>query len=309
MIEVENLTKRYGHKRVVDRVSFSVRPGTVTGFLGPNGAGKTTTMRMILGLARPDGGRALVDGVAITALPAPAAQVGALLSAEWFQHNMTARANLRAVAATNGIDDARVNQCLRLVGLDSVADRRVKTFSLGMKQRLGIAQALLGDPGTLLFDEPVNGLDPEGVHWLRGLLRGLAAQGRAVLVSSHLLTEVAQTADHLVVIGKGRVIAQGATSDIVAGSTKRHTRVRTTDQDRFRHVCDVHGWKYEDIAGSDAVLVEAASPDEIGRAAAQANLAILELAEQRASLEDAFLRLTTTSQEYRTTQSTQEGER
>jgi len=304
MIEVESLTKTYHGTAVVNDVSFTVRNGAVTGFLGPNGAGKTTTMRMILGLARPSAGRTRIDGRPITALDAPARQVGALLSAEWFQTNMSARANLEAVAATNAIDGDRVAECLDIVGLSAVAGSRVKTFSLGMKQRLGIARALLGDPGTLLFDEPVNGLDPEGVHWLRGLLRSLASQGRAVLVSTHLLSEVAQSADELVVIGRGKILAQGPTSEIVGASAQRHTRVRTSDQDRFRHLCDVRGWAHEE--GPDgAVVVAGTSPEEIGRAAADARLAVLELAEEQASLEEAFLRLTEDAQEYRAEQPNQ----
>jgi ABC-2 type transport system ATP-binding protein len=209
VIEVDALTKRYGQVLAVDRLSFVVRPGIVTGFLGPNGSGKSTTMRMILGLDAPDGGTALVGGKRYRDLRWPLREVGALLEAKAFHPGRSARAHLTALAASNGIGRARVGEVLRLVGLEKAAGRRAGKFSLGMAQRLGIGAALLGDPGVLVLDEPVNGLDPEGVRWIRDLLRSLAAEGRAVLVSSHLISEMALTADHLVVIGQGRLLADG----------------------------------------------------------------------------------------------------
>ncbi len=207
MIEVNALTKRYGQVLAVDRLSFVVRPGIVTGFLGPNGSGKSTTMRMILGLDAPDGGTALIGGRRYRELRWPLREVGALLEARAFHPGRTARAHLTALAASNGIGRARVGEVLGIVGLEQAAGRRAGRFSLGMAQRLGIAAALLGDPGVLVLDEPVNGLDPEGVRWIRDLLRSLAAQGRAVFVSSHLISELALTADHVVVVGRGRLLA------------------------------------------------------------------------------------------------------
>ncbi|GLZ80739.1 hypothetical protein Afil01_55460 [Actinorhabdospora filicis] len=217
MIETRSLTKRYGRVTAVDELSFTVAPGHVTGFLGPNGAGKSTTMRMILGLDRPDGGEALVDGRRYTAIRRPAHVLGALLDATALQPGRSGRAHLRAVAAANGIGAARVAEVLDRVGLTGAARRPASAYSLGMKQRLGIAQALLGDPGVLMFDEPVNGLDPEGVRWIRGLLRDLAAEGRTVLVSSHLMTEMALTAERLLVIGRGKLIADTTVAALTAG--------------------------------------------------------------------------------------------
>ncbi len=221
MIEIEGLTKRYGATTAVDRLTFRVRPGTVTGFLGPNGSGKSTTMRMIMGLDRPDAGRATIGGRAYHDLPWPLREVGGLLEARAFHPGRTARAHLAALAASNRIPAARVDDVLAAVGLADVA-RRAGKFSLGMAQRLGIASALLGDPAVLLLDEPVNGLDPEGIRWLRTLLQSLAAQGRTVLVSSHLISEMALTADHLIVIGQGRLLAEGTVAELlatVAGAT------------------------------------------------------------------------------------------
>ncbi len=216
MIEVQELTKRYGRAVAVDRLSFTVRPGTVTGFLGPNGSGKSTTLRMIMGLDAADSGQARIGGRAYRELRWPLREVGALLEARSFHPGRSARAHLAALAASNRIPQARVDEVLGTVGLGPAAGRRAGKFSLGMAQRLGIATALLGDPGVLLLDEPANGLDPEGIRWLRSLLRSLAAQGRTVLVSSHLISEMAQTAEHLVVIGQGRLLAEGTAADLTA---------------------------------------------------------------------------------------------
>ena len=219
MIEARGLVKRYGSTTAVDHLSFDVQPGTVTGFLGPNGAGKSTTMRMILGLDRPDAGTARVNGKSYHELRWPLREVGALLEAKAFHPGRSARAHLTALAVSNGIPRRRVNDVLEITGLQQAADRRAGKFSLGMAQRLGIAAALLGDPAVLLLDEPVNGLDPEGIRWIRGLLKNLAAHGRTVLISSHLISEVAQTADQLIVIGRGRLLAQTTVAELSARST------------------------------------------------------------------------------------------
>ncbi|MFC7275507.1 ABC transporter ATP-binding protein [Paractinoplanes rhizophilus] len=218
MIELRELTKRYGDQLAVDALSVQVRPGVVTGFLGPNGSGKSTTMRMILGLDAPDRGEALIDGVRYRDLRRPLTVVGALLDAGAFHPGRSGRAHLAALAASNGIPGSRVEQVLRIVGLSEAAARRAGTYSLGMRQRLGVAVALLGDPGVLLLDEPVNGLDPEGIRWIRELLRGLAAEGRTVFVSSHLIAEMALTADRLVVIGRGRLLAETTVAELAAGA-------------------------------------------------------------------------------------------
>ncbi|MEV0194061.1 ATP-binding cassette domain-containing protein, partial [Kitasatospora purpeofusca] len=233
MIKVEGLTKEYSGARVVDGLDFEVAPGVVTGFLGPNGAGKSTTMRLILGLDRPTAGRALVDGRPYAGLDRPLRQVGALLDAQALHGGRTARGHLRWLAASNGLPDRRVDEVLDRVGLAGAAGRRIRGFSLGMRQRLGVASALLGDPPVLILDEPVNGLDPEGIRWIRTLLRGLAAEGRAVLVSSHLMTETALTADHLVVIGRGRLLADAATSDFIDRHGRTRIRVRAVDPVRL----------------------------------------------------------------------------
>ncbi|MCZ7434870.1 ABC transporter ATP-binding protein [Micromonospora sp. WMMC241] len=237
MIELRELTRRYGNRTAVDRLTVRVQPGVVTGFLGPNGSGKSTTMRMILGLDAPDHGEALVDGVRYADLSWPLRTVGALLDAGAFHPGRSGRAHLAALAASNDIPDARVERVLRVVGLSDVADRRAGTYSLGMRQRLGIAVALLGDPGVLLLDEPVNGLDPEGIRWIRDLLRGLAAEGRTVFVSSHLIAEMALTADRLVVIGRGRLLAETTVAELAAGGDNLEDAfLRLTSQ-----VTDYHG--------------------------------------------------------------------
>ena len=227
MIEVERISKRFGPVTAVDDLSFTVRPGRVTGFLGPNGAGKTTTMRIILGLAAPTSGRALVGGRRYAGLIRPLREVGSLLDATALHAGRTGWAHLWSIAQANGITKPRVTEVLGLTGLESVARRRVGGFSLGMKQRLGIAAALLGDPPVLMFDEPVNGLDPEGIHWIRGFFRELAADGRTVLVSSHLMSEMAQTADHLVIIGRGRLLADVPTAELIESSARRDVLLRS----------------------------------------------------------------------------------
>jgi ABC-2 type transport system ATP-binding protein len=237
VIELRELTKRYGDRVAVDRLSVQVRPGAVTGFLGPNGSGKSTTMRMVLGLDAPDHGEALIDGVRYAALDRPLRTVGGLLDAGAFHPGRSARAHLAALAASNDIPRSRVEQVLGVVGLSDVAGRRAGTYSLGMRQRLGVAVALLGDPGVLLLDEPVNGLDPEGIRWIRELLRGLAAEGRTVFVSSHLIAEMALTADRLVVIGQGRLLAETTVAELAAtGDTLEDAFFRLTAQ-----ATDYHG--------------------------------------------------------------------
>src|ERR671933_931726 len=241
MIELRDVTKRYGATTAVDHLTFEVRPGEVTGFLGPNGAGKSTTMRMIVGLDAPTSGRIAVDGHAYRDLRFPLHHVGALLEARAIHPGRSARDHLRWLADSNGIDRRRVEEGLELVGLGDVADRRSGGFSLGMGQRLGIATALLGDPGTLLLDEPVNGLDPEGIQWIRQLLRCLAAEGRSILVSSHLMSEMAQTADRLVVVGRGRLIVEGTVDDVVRRSSSGYVRVDSAEPERLRHLLAARG--------------------------------------------------------------------
>ncbi len=306
MIQVENLTKRYGRTVAVDDLSFTVQPGTVTGFLGPNGAGKSTAMRLILGLDAPNGGRATVNGHSYRQVRYPLFEVGALLDARAMHGGRSAYHHLLCLAQSNRIPARRVDEVLDLVGIESAARRRTKGFSLGMSQRLGIAVALLGDPGVLLFDEPVNGLDPEGISWIRGLLRGLAAEGRTVFVSSHLMSEMAQTADHLVVIGKGRLIAQKSTAELIAGSAGNHVVVRTPDPNLMSQTLADSGARVEQCAdGSLAVFSMPAR--RIGELAAARSLVLHELSPQLTSLESAFLELTDDSVEYRV--STAEGTR
>ena len=299
MIEVERLSKRFGPVTALDDLSFTVRPGRVTGFLGPNGAGKTTTMRIILGLAAPTSGRALVGGRRYDGLIRPLREVGSLLDATAPHAGRTAWAHLWSIAQANGISKQRVTEVLGLTGLESVARRRVGGFSLGMKQRLGIAAALLGDPPVLMFDEPVNGLDPEGIGWIRGFFRELAADGRTVLVSSHLMSEMAQTADHIVVLGRGRVLADAPVDRILAGATRRAVRVRTPQPEQLARA--VAG---SDVAvtGVEAQLLEITglTAAQIGETAARDGIVLHELTPISASLEEAYLELTQDDVEYRT---------
>ncbi|GAA1658355.1 ABC transporter ATP-binding protein [Actinoplanes couchii] len=296
-IEVRGLTKRYGPDTVVDDLTFTVEAGQVTGFLGPNGAGKTTTMRMIVGLAAPDRGTATIGGRHYGSLPVPLTEVGALLDAAAVHGGRTARDHLLALAASNGLPPGRVEDVLTRTGMAGVAVKRAGTFSLGMRQRLGIAAALLGDPRVLIFDEPVNGLDPEGIRWARELMRALAAEGRAVLVSSHLMSEMAQTADHLIVIGRGRIIADTPASELTGGAGGGSVRVRAADPGTLALRLSAAGATVRE--GLEASLTVAGmSAEEIGRLAAYHGLALIELSPVRASLEDAYLRLTSESVEF-----------
>ncbi|MDM4764082.1 ATP-binding cassette domain-containing protein [Galbitalea sp. SE-J8] len=297
MIEVTHLTKRYGAKVAVDDVSFVARPGLVTGFLGPNGAGKSTTMRTIVGLDRPTSGTTTVGGRRYAEHAAPLTEVGALLDAKAVHPGRTARSHLRAVAATHGIGRHRVDEVIALAGIGSVADRRVGGFSLGMGQRLGIAAALLGDPATLILDEPVNGLDPEGVIWVRTLAKQLARQGRTVFLSSHLMSEMAQTADHIVVLGRGRVIADAPVAEILAGATGRAVLVRTPDASRLAQAILAAGGAAS-VTGVDRIDATGLPAERIGELAHAAGVVLHELTPQSASLEQAYLELTRDDVEY-----------
>ncbi|MGZ0153264.1 ABC transporter ATP-binding protein [Kribbella sp. WER1] len=296
-IEVRGLTKRYSSDVVVDDLSFSVEPGQVTGFLGPNGAGKSTTMKMIIGLAAPTAGAVTIGGRRYVDLPVPLTEVGALLDAGAVHGARTAYDHLLALAVSNGLPRRRVDEVLARTGLEGVARKRAGGFSLGMRQRLGIAATLLGDPRVLIFDEPVNGLDPEGIRWIRDFMRSLAAEGRAVLVSSHLMGEMAQTADHLVVIGRGRLIADMGMAELMHASGDGTVLVRTADPGGFAHHLTAAGGTVRDgLEG--ALVVSGLSSNEIGKLAAYHGVALSELTPQRASLEEAFMELTRDSIEY-----------
>ena len=299
MIEAVNLTKRYGHKTAVDNISFTVKPGTVTGFLGPNGAGKSTTMRMIMGLDKPTSGTVTVNGHPYRELSAPLCEVGALLDAKGLHGSRSARSHLRQLAASNGIPAKRVDEVLEITGLTSVAKKRVKGFSLGMGQRLGIAAALLGDPGVLLFDEPVNGLDPEGVKWVRETCRRLAGEGRTVFISSHLMSEMAQTADQLLVIGRGRILSTGRVDDVIASATTDRVRVASPQATRLAELMAAHNLAARPVAPSVLETTDATAA-AIGELAAQGGIVLHELTTIHASLEEAYLNLTSDSVEYRT---------
>ncbi|WP_436492943.1 ABC transporter ATP-binding protein [Actinokineospora sp. HUAS TT18] len=298
MIEAVGLTKRYGKTLAVDNLSFSVPAGRVTGFLGPNGAGKSTTMRMILGLDAPTGGSALIDGKHYRDLHNPLRTVGALLDAKWVHPNRSARAHLQWMAKSNKISPKRVDEVLEIVGLTSVANKRAGGFSLGMSQRLGIAAALLGDPQVLLFDEPVNGLDPEGILWIRRFMHRLAEEGRTVFVSSHLLSEMALTAQELVVIGRGKLIAQTSTEDFVAQATENTVRVRSPHLAALRTALGRTGVALRDEG--DSLIVSGMDSADIGELAASNGVVLHELSPQRGSLEEAFIQLTGDSVEYHT---------
>lgn len=299
MIEVEGLTKRYGSKTAVDDLSFVVRPGVVTGFLGPNGSGKSTTMRLLLGLDRPDAGRSLINGRSYRDLPAPLHEVGALLEARAIHTGRSARNHLLAMAATHRISRRRVEDLIAMVGLDQVAGKRVGSFSLGMGQRLGIAAALLGDPGVLLLDEPVNGLDPEGILWIRTLLKSLAAEGRAVFVSSHLMSEMAVTATEVIVVGRGRLIMSGSVSEVVRAATGGAVLVRTDEADRLAALVGEAGHELQRL-GPDTFTVSDADSAAIGLIAARAGIPLIELTPQHATLEEAFMEITRDAVEFRT---------
>ena len=297
MIEAVGLTKRYGSKTAVDDITFSVKPGLVTGFLGPNGAGKSTTMRLIVGLDRATSGSVTVNGSRYADLKAPLREVGVLLDAKAVHPGRTAENHLLALAATHGIRRKRVDEVIALTGLESVARRRVGGFSLGMGQRLGIAAALLGDPSVLILDEPVNGLDPEGVIWVRELTRHLASQGRTIFLSSHLMTEMAQTADHIIVLGRGRVIADAPVATIEAIATGTAVHVRTPDAERFASALTSAG---ATVTHPEPELLEVtglAAP-QIGELAARDRVVLHELSPVGGSLEDAYLALTQDEVEY-----------
>jgi ABC-2 type transport system ATP-binding protein len=297
MIQLDNLTKTFGSKTAVDGISATIQPGKVTGFLGPNGAGKSTTMRMIMGLDRPTRGTATINGKRYTELRSPLGEVGALLDAKAVHTGRTAYNHLLAMAATHGISKRRVHEVIGLTGLESVAGKRVGGFSLGMGQRLGIAAAMLGDPATLILDEPVNGLDPEGVLWVRQFARHLAGQGRTVFLSSHLMSEMAQTADHIIVLGRGRILADAPVDQILAGATRSAVRVRTPEVERL--VAAINGPDIT-VTGVEAQLLEISgiSAAQIGDAAAAAGVALHELTPLSASLEEAYLELTQDDVEY-----------
>ena len=298
MIEARGLTKRYGDKLAVDGLTFTVRPGMVTGFLGPNGAGKSTTMRMILGLDAPTQGSVTVNGLPYREHAAPLREVGALLDARSVHPGRSAYHHLLALAQTCGIRRSRVDEVVDAVGLGEVARRRAGGFSLGMGQRLGIAAALLGDPGTVILDEPVNGLDTEGIRWIRSLLQGLAAEGRTVFVSSHLMSEMAMTAQHLIVIGRGRLIADTGMEEFVARAAPGVVRVRSTDPAALATLLRSRdGDVAED--GDGGLAVSGLTTDQVGRLAGAAGITLLELTAQQASLEEAFVDLTRDAVEFR----------
>jgi ABC-2 type transport system ATP-binding protein len=298
VIEVRGLSKRYGEKLAVDDLSFEVAPGMVTGFLGPNGAGKSTTMRMMLGLDRPTKGSVRVNGQDPRSHAAPMHEVGALLEARAVHPGRSARNHLRALGMTSGIGRARVDEVLELVGLSEVAGQRVGAFSLGMGQRLGVAAALLGDPATLVLDEPVNGLDLEGIRWIRSLLKELAAEGRTVFLSSHLMSEMAVTADHVVVVGQGRLLRDQPMAAFIDDAAVETVRVRASDVRQLARLAEQSGGTVE-LEG-EVLTVQGLSSDEIGRRAAEARITVLELSPQSASLESAYLALTHGNVDYRT---------
>jgi ABC-2 type transport system ATP-binding protein len=299
MIEVHNLTKRYADATAVDDLSFTVQPGRVTGFLGPNGAGKTTTMSMIVGLTRPTAGTIAVGGRPFAESPAPLHELGVLLDAGNVHPGRSARNHLLALAATHGIGRRRVEEVLELTGIQEVAKRKVGRFSLGMRQRLGIAAALLGDPETLILDEPINGLDPDGVIWVRGLLRGLAAEGRTVFLSSHLMSEMSVTADHLVIIGRGRLIADAPLAEVLAATDRSSVIVRTPDAALLATALSaVPGVTVSD-GSSGSLEIQGADAAAVALVAAQHGIHIEDLSTSGSSLEDAYLSLTHSSLEYR----------
>ncbi len=300
MIEAKGLTKHYGDKLAVDQLSFEVRPGVVTGFLGPNGSGKSTTMRMIMGLDLPNAGSATVNGRHFNDLPWPMHEVGALLEAKAIHPGRSARNHLLMLAQSNRIDRRRVDEVLEVVGLSDVANRRAGKFSLGMGQRLGIAAAMLGDPEVLLFDEPVNGLDPDGIRWVRTFLKSLAKEGRTVFVSSHLMSEMALTADEVVIIGKGRLIVQVAIDELLAQSSRQSVRVSSPDIAPLRGALEKEG-ATTSVEDDGSLTVRGKDHKEIGELAAQLSVVLYELTPQTESLEEAFMELTESSIEYRGT--------
>ncbi|WIV59212.1 ABC transporter ATP-binding protein [Amycolatopsis nalaikhensis] len=305
MIEARAVSKRYGGKTAVDDLTFTVKPGVVTGFLGPNGAGKSTTIRMIMGLDAPTSGSVTVNGKPYKRHPAPLHEVGALLEAKAVHTGRSAYNHLLALALSTGIPRRRVDEVIELVGLADVARKRVGGFSLGMGQRLGVAAALLGDPATLVLDEPVNGLDPQGILWIRNLLRGLASEGRTVFVSSHMMSEMALTAEHLIVIGKGKLIADTSVEEFIRRASSRVVRVRTPEATRLRDLLTGPGVGVTSLAPE---LLEVSGLDgaEVGRIACREAIPLEELTPVQASLEEAFMELTDDALEYRVTPAAQE---
>ncbi|MEU1297796.1 ATP-binding cassette domain-containing protein [Streptomyces sp. NPDC005840] len=301
MIEVRELTKWYGKTRAVDALSFRVEPGRVTGFLGPNGAGKSTTIRAMIGLDRPTSGEVLIDGKRYEDLPRPLTTVGALLDARAVHGGRSVRGHLVGLARSNRLPLTRVDDLLEAVGLAAVADKRAKGLSLGMAQRLGIAAALLGSPKALLLDEPVNGLDPEGVKWIRDLIKRQAAEGRVVLVSSHLMSEMALTAGHLIVIGRGRLLADTSVDAFIADNSRSYVLIRTPEPERMRDLLAARGIHVDD--GADGVLEAVGTdPETVGTLAAEHRIAVFEVSPRTASLEDAFMQFTADAVEYRAEQ-------
>ncbi|MEU7279500.1 ABC transporter ATP-binding protein [Streptomyces sp. NPDC045431] len=297
MIELEGLTKRFGTKTAVDHLSFRVRPGVVTGFLGPNGAGKSTTMRMMLGLDHPTSGTVRIDGKHYRDLDEPLKYIGALLESRAMHGGRSAYNNLLCLAQSNRIPERRVGEVLDLVGLTAVARKKPKGFSMGMGQRLGIAAALLGDPQVLLFDEPVNGLDPEGIHWIRNLMKTLAAEGRTIFVSSHLMSEMALTADHLIVIGQGKLLADTSMADFIHQNSRSYVRVRSPQRAELREALLGAGLTATETAGG-TLEVDGATTEAIGELAGRHGITLHELSAQRASLEEAFMQMTAAAVEY-----------
>ena len=304
MIVAEAVSKRYGPTVAVDDLTFSVEPGRVTGFLGPNGAGKSTTMRMIIGLDAPSAGRVTVNGRSYREMRFPLREIGALLEAKAIHPGRNARNHLRWLAASNSIDPRRVDEVLEMVGLASVARKRSGGFSMGMGQRLGIAAAMLGDPEVLILDEPVNGLDPEGILWVRNLLRSLAGEGRTIFVSSHLMSEMALTADRLIVIGRGRLLADASVADVIAASSANHVRVVSPDADALRILIEGAGGSVS-LDGADVLNVTGLECREVGVLAAQGGLTLYELSPQDASLEEAFMEMTRDSAEFHAAEASQ----
>ena len=297
MIEAEGLTKRYGDTLAVDNLTFSVVPGKITGFLGPNGAGKTTTMRLILGLDHPTSGQVTVNGRPFDRLAKPISEVGALLDAKALHGGRSAYNHLLCLAQSNNLPTSRVAEVLALVGLSDVARKRTRGFSLGMGQRLGIAATLLGDPEILMFDEPVNGLDPEGILWIRNLMKALAAEGRTVFVSSHLMSEMENTADHLIVIGRGKLIADCTVDDFITANSQQRVRVRTPQQEQLSKVLAAAGGTVRD-EGDGSIIVSGLGAGQVGDLAFESSVRLHELAPVQASLEQAFMELTAGSVEF-----------
>ncbi len=305
MIEARSLSKRYGDKVAVDDVSFVVAPGQVTGFLGPNGAGKSTTMRLMVGLDAPTNGQALINGRRYAEFDRPLREVGVLLEARAVHTGRTARNHLLAMAATAGINARRVDEVIDMVGLTEVASKRVRGFSLGMGQRLGIANAMLADPDVLILDEPINGLDPDGIRWIRNLLKSIAAEGRTVFLSSHLMSEMAQTADHVIVLGQGRVLRDEPIDRFISGQSSAQVKVRSPQAEQLATILRTKNATVQ-VGDSGTLEVDGLISDEIGTLAAAYGITLFELATREASLEEAYMAITQDARDYRASSSTKE---